>query len=85
MYDIQLESQSLVDLFLICVTSKFLFCDAPRPWNARSLIRDRLNKQGDLARTSPLRKVPVKEPRPKHFVSRQLAARWNSSQQAFGI
>ena len=71
MYDIQLESQSLLDLFLICVrlASKFLCCDAPRPWNARSLIRDRLNKQGDLARTSPLRKVPVKEPRPKHFVS----------------
>eukprot|EP00434_Breviolum_minutum_P012939 symbB.v1.2.011405.t1/scaffold764.1/size165801/11 len=32
-----------------------------QPWNARSLIRDRLNKQGDLARTSPLRKVPVKD------------------------
>lgn len=32
-----------------------------KPWNARSLIRDRLNKQGDFARKSPLRKVPVKE------------------------
>ncbi|CAJ1458730.1 unnamed protein product [Effrenium voratum] len=31
------------------------------PWNARSLIRERLNKQGELARRSPLRKVPVRE------------------------
>mmetsp|Transcript_59268 Transcript_59268/g.111041 ORF Transcript_59268/g.111041 Transcript_59268/m.111041 type:complete len:439 (-) Transcript_59268:29-1345(-) len=32
-----------------------------KPWNARSLIRDNLTKQGDLARKSPLRKVPVLE------------------------
>ncbi|OLP99453.1 hypothetical protein AK812_SmicGene17980 [Symbiodinium microadriaticum] len=30
-----------------------------KPWNARSLIRDNLNKQADLARKSPLRKVPI--------------------------
>lgn len=31
------------------------------PWNARSLIKDNLVKQGELARRSPLRFVPVEE------------------------
>ncbi|CAE7436846.1 Guca1a [Symbiodinium natans] len=51
-----------------------------KPWNARSLIRDNLNKQGDLARKSPLRKVPImdgleyfqKQIRSSMFGSREL-------------
>lgn len=31
------------------------------PWNARSLIKDNLLKQGELARRSPLRMIPVEE------------------------
>ena len=46
-----------------------MWLESLRPWNARSLIRDRLNKQGDLARKSPLRKVPVKESSLKLFAA----------------